>query len=69
MLNIDDITKNQLKEKANKWKILKKIQKNILKIKYYFIISKDIKSIKTIIKSIILINLYSELLKSKFFLF
>ena len=27
-----------------------KIQKNILKIKYYFIDSKDIKSIKTIIK-------------------
>ena len=27
MLNIDDITKNQLKEKENKWKILKQIQK------------------------------------------
>ena len=32
-------------------------KKNILNIKYYFIISKDIKSIKTIIKKIILINL------------
>ena len=27
MLNIDDITKNQLKEKENKCKILKQIQK------------------------------------------
>ena len=44
-------------------------KKNILNIKYYFIISKDIKSIKTIIKKIILINLYSGLLKSIFFCF